>query len=105
MIHGLIAKGPAVNEPSTLSRFESRIDAINEDTRQRLEAEIKRLVAALDAGDKKALAEEMERVDELRDDLNRKLDGVRADMLALLRRDANTTINKQQQVMLISDRR
>ena len=102
MIHGLIAKGPAVSEISTLSQFESRIDAINEDTRQRLEAEIKRLVTALDAGDKKALAEEMERVDELRDDLNRKLDSVRADMLALLRRDANITINKQQQVMLIS---
>jgi class 3 adenylate cyclase len=44
----------------------------------------------------------MGRVDELRDELNRKLDGIRADMLALLRRDANSTIGKQQQVMLIS---
>ena len=102
MIQGLIAKGPALGELSTLSQFESRIDAINDDTRRRLDAEIKRLLAALDGGDRKALAEEMERVDELRDDLNRKLDGIRADMLALLRRDANTTIGKQQQVMLIS---
>jgi adenylate cyclase len=44
----------------------------------------------------------MERVDELRDELNRKLDGVRADMLALLRLDANMTVQKQQQVMLVS---
>ena len=102
LIQGLIAKGPAFGEISTLSPFESRIDAINDDTRRRLDAEIKRLVAALDSGDKKALDEEMERVDELRDELNRKLDSVRADMLALLRRDANTTVNKQQQVMLIS---
>ena len=83
-------------------QFESRIDAINDDTRRHLDAEIKRLLAALDGGDKKALADEMERVDELRDELNKKLDGVRADMLALLRRDANMTVNKQQQVMLIS---
>jgi class 3 adenylate cyclase len=102
MIQGLIAKGALPDEISTLSQFESRIDAINDDTRRRLDAEIKRLVAALDGGDRKALAEEMERVDELRDDLNRKLDSVRADMLALLRRDANTTVEKQQQVMLIS---
>ena len=102
LIHGLIAKGPALGEVSTLSQFESRIDAINEETSRRLDAEIKRLLAALDSGDSKALADEMERVDELRDELNRKLDSVRADMLALLRRDANTTVNKQQQVMLIS---
>ena len=56
----------------------------------------------LDAGDTKALAEEMERIDELRDELNRKLDSVRADMLALLRKDANMTVQKQHQVMLIS---
>ena len=44
--------------------------------RRRLEAETRRLMAALDSGDEKALDEEMERVDELRDDLNRKLDGI-----------------------------
>ena len=102
LIRGLIAKGPALGEISTLSQFESRIDAINEDTRRRLDAETRRLLAALDSGDEKALDEEMERVDELRDELNKKLDGVRADMLALLRRDANMTVQKQQQVMLIS---
>ncbi len=89
-------------EIATLSQFESRIDAINDDSRRRLDAETRRLIAALDSGDEKALDEEMERVDELRDDLNRKLDGIRADMLALLRRDSSMTVEKQQQVMLIS---
>ena len=102
LIQGLIANGAATTEISTLSQFESRIDAINDDTRRRLDAENKRLVAALDSGDEKTLDEELERVDELRDELNRKLDGIRADMAALLRRDANATIGKQQQVMLIS---
>ena len=39
LIQGLIAKGPAFGEISTLSQFESRIDAINDDTRRRLDAE------------------------------------------------------------------
>ena len=56
----------------------------------------------LDAGDTKKVAEEMERVDQLRNELNAKLDGVRSDMLALLRKDADMTVQKQRQVMLIS---
>jgi adenylate cyclase len=85
LIHGLIEKGPAFGDATTLSQFETRIDAINDDSRRRLNTENNRLLAVLDTDDKKALAEEMERIDELRDDLNRKLDSVRADMLGLLR--------------------
>jgi adenylate cyclase len=102
LVHGLIEKGPAFGDVATLSQFETRIDAINDDSRRRLNAENERLLTVLDSGDKKALADEMERIDELRDDLNRKLDSVRADMLTLLRKDANTTVQKQHQVMLIS---
>jgi class 3 adenylate cyclase len=102
LIHGLIEKGPAFGDASTLSRFETRIDAINDDSRHRLNAENQRLLAVLDARDTKALAEEMERIDELRDELNRKLEGVRSDMLVLLRKDANMTVQTQHQVMLIS---
>jgi class 3 adenylate cyclase len=102
LVHGLIEKGPAFGDVATLSQFETRIDAINDDSRHRLNAENERLLTVLDSGDKKALADEMERIDELRDDLNRKLDSVRADMLTLLRKDANMTVQKQHQVMLIS---
>jgi len=102
LIHGLIEKGPAFGDTATLSQFESRIDAINDDSRRRLNAENDRLLKVLDAGDTKALTEEMERIDELRDELDKKLDSVRADMLALLRKDANMTVVKQHQVMLIS---
>ncbi len=102
LIHGLIEKGPTFADVVTLGRFETRLDAISDDSRRRLNAENKRLLTMLDAGDTKALDDELERIDELRDDLNRKLDGIRADMLALLRDDANQTVAKQQQVMLIS---
>jgi class 3 adenylate cyclase len=102
LVHALIEKGPAFGDTATLSQFESRIDAINDDSRPHLNAENERLLAVLDAGDTKALAEEMARIDELRDEVNRKLEGVRADMLNLLRKDANMTVEKQHQVMLIS---
>jgi class 3 adenylate cyclase len=102
LIHGLIEKGPAFGDATTLSQFETRVDAINDDSRRRLNAENDRLLKVLDAGDTKALTEEMERIDELRDELDRKLDSVRADMLALLRKDSNMTVQKQHQVMLIA---
>jgi adenylate cyclase len=102
LIHGLIAKGPEFGDVATLSQFETRLDAINEDSRRRLNDENKRLLQVLDAGDAKAIGEELQRVDDLRDELDQKLDGVRADMLVLLRKDANLTVSKQNQVMLIS---
>ena len=74
MIQGLIQKAAVFGDATTLSQFETRIDAINDDSRRRLNAENDRLLKVLDAGDKKALAEEMERIDELRDELNRNLD-------------------------------
>jgi class 3 adenylate cyclase len=102
LVHGLIEKGAEFGDATTLARFETRIDTINDDARRRLNAENTRLLALLDAGDTKAVDDELQRIDELRDDLDRKLDSVRADMLVLLRKDANQTIAKQKQVMLIS---
>jgi class 3 adenylate cyclase len=102
LIHGLIEKGPEFGEIATLGRFETRLDAINDDSRRRLNNENKRLLTLLDAGDTRSISDELDRIDELRDELDQKLEGVRADMLALLRNDANQTIAKQHQVMLIS---
>jgi class 3 adenylate cyclase len=102
LIHGLIERGPAFADVATLGRFETRLDAINDDSRRRLNAENKRLLALLDAGDTKSISDELERIDELRDELDQKLDGVRADMLDLLRKDANQTITTQNRVMLTS---
>jgi adenylate cyclase len=102
LIHGLIEKGVDFGDATMLARFETRIDTINNDARRRLNAENTRLLAMLDAGETKAVDDELQRIDELRDDLDQKLDSVRADMLVLLRKDANQTIAKQNQVMLIS---
>jgi class 3 adenylate cyclase len=101
LIHGLIEK-ESLNDATALARLESRIDTAMADTRRELNVEIERLLAAIDAGDADETAEGLSRVDTLRDDLDRKLDSIRADMLALLQADAAETIRTQRQVMLIA---
>ena len=83
MVHGLIERGETFGDAAELVRLETRIDAAMADTRRALNAEIERLLAALDSGDAKATADSLARVDVLRDDLNQKLDSIRADMLAI----------------------
>ena len=102
LINGLIEKGETLGDETALARLDSRIDTAMADTRRELNAEIERLLAALDGGDAKAAADSLERVDALRDDLNQKLDAVRADMLELVKTDAAKTVQKQRQAMVIA---
>jgi adenylate cyclase len=102
LIHGLIEKGAALGNATTLGQFEARLDAINDDSRRRLNAENKRLFLLLDADDTKGVSQELDRIDELRDELDQKLEGVRGDMMVLLRKEANETVSTQSQVILIS---
>ena len=102
LINGLIEKGETLGDETALARLDSRIDTAMADTRRELNAEIEPLLAALDSGDAKATADSLERVDALRDDLNQKLDAVRADMLAIVKADAAKTVQKQRQAMVIA---
>ena len=102
LINGLIEKGETLGDETALARLDSRIDTAMADTRRELNAEIERLLAALDSGDAKATADSLERVDTLREDLNQKLDAVRADMLAIVKADAAKTVQKQRQAMVIA---
>jgi len=102
LIHDLIEKGETFGNATALARLETRIDSAMADTRRELNAEIERLFAALDARDAKASADSLQRVDALRDDLNRKLDSIRADMLAIVKANAATTVHKQRQAILIA---
>ena len=72
------------------------------DARRQLNAEIERLLAALDANDVKATSDSLARVDTLRDELTQKVNADRADMLALLQADAAMTAHKQRQAILIA---
>jgi len=63
LIHDLIEKGPTFGDANALVRHETRIDSAMADTRRELNAEIERLLAALDTGDAKATADGLQRVD------------------------------------------
>ena len=102
LINGLIEKGATFGDATALARLESRIDSAMADTRRELNAEIERLLATLDTGDAKATADSLQRVDALRDDLNQKLDSIRADMLAIVNADTAITVHKQRQAMIIA---
>ena len=102
LINGLIEKGETLGDETALARLDSRIDTAMADTRRELNAEIERLLATLDTGDAKAIADSLQRVDALRDDLNQKLNSIRADMLAIVKADAAKTVQKQRQDMVIA---
>jgi len=103
VINGLIkTKQASTDETIALVRLDSRIAAAMTDTRGQLNREIERLLVALDAGDSKAVTDSLGRVDDLRDDLIKKLDSIRADMLALLETEAEATVSKQRQAMLLA---
>ena len=102
LINGLIDKGGRFGDATRLARLETRIDTTTSDSRRQLNAEIEHLLAALDIGDTKATTESLARVDTLRDELNQKLDSIRANMLAILQADEAMTVRKQRLAMLIA---
>ena len=102
LIQGLIERKSAFGDTSALARLESRIDSAVSDTRRHLNDEIERLLPLLDSGDAKAIDDSLTRVDALRDEMNQKMDAIRADMFTLLRTDAELTTRKQTQVMMIA---
>lgn len=103
VINGLVGSNLAsADESIALVRLDGRIAAAMTDIRPQLNREIERLFGALDAGDGKTANDSLARVDALRDDLIDKFDSVRADMLALLKADAEATVAKQRQAMLLA---
>lgn len=103
LIDGLIeGRKASPDEAIALVRLDSRINAAMTDTRGQLNAEVERLLAALAAGDAKAISDSLTRADVLRDDLVSKLDSIRADMLALLQAEATATVAKQRQTLIIA---
>jgi class 3 adenylate cyclase len=102
LINGLIAKGSSFRDTAALARIDTHIADVVDGTRVQLNGEIARLLSSLDGGDLKEIAESLQRVDELRDDLDRRLDDVRTEMVNLLQVDSAATIRRQQTVVIIA---
>jgi class 3 adenylate cyclase len=102
LIGGLVEKNAASGDTPSLVRLQTRLDAAVDDSRRHLNSEISRLLNLLETGNASAIDEGLTRVDALRDELNSKLDGIRADMLALLSANAGLTTQQQRRVTLIA---
>ncbi len=102
LIHGLIERRSAFGDTTALARLESHIDSAVKDARRHLNEEIERLLPLLDSDDEKAIDDGLTRVDALRDEMNQKMDVIRAEIFALLRTDAELTMRKQTQVTTIA---
>jgi class 3 adenylate cyclase len=102
LIGGLIEKRAASGNTLSLVRLQERLDAAVDDSRRHLNDEVERLLKLVDTGNASAVDESLTRVDALRDELNSKLDAIRADMLVLLRAEADLTTQKQHRVTLIA---
>jgi class 3 adenylate cyclase len=100
LLDALIAKGSSFDDAPALVRIDTRLADVTDGTRVQLNEEIARLLPLLDGGDQKAIAESLQRVDELRDSLNRELDAVRSEMVVLVKADSAATLRRQQTVVI-----
>ena len=102
LLDGLIAKGSRFGDTTALVRLETRLADMIAGTRSQLNDETARLLPLLNTGDRKAIADSIDRIDALRDDLDRGLNAVRTEMIDLLQADSAATVRKQRVVMVIA---
>jgi class 3 adenylate cyclase len=102
LIDALIAKGSRFGDAAALVRIDTRLADLVDVTRPNLNEEIARVLPLLGGGDKKAIADGIDRVDELRDELDHQLDAVRNEMIDLLQADSAATARQQQTVLVIA---
>jgi adenylate cyclase len=93
----------AFSDTIALTRVETLLDTILTDDRRYLADETKRLLSLLDrGGNSEEIAAGLERVEGLRDELSRKMNAIRSDMLKLVQASTATTLRKQRQVMIVA---
>ena len=102
LIDGLIEKGSHFGDTTRMVQLGNRLSDLIDDTRGHLNEEIARLLPLLDGSDQKAVADGIQRVEALRDELDHQLDTVRHEMVSLLKADSAATARKQRIVLLVA---
>ena len=98
----LIEKGSHFGDTTRMVQLGNRLSDLIDDTRGHLNEEIARLLPLLDGSDQKAVADGIQRVEALRDELDHQLDTVRHEMVSLLKADSAATARKQRIVLLVA---
>jgi class 3 adenylate cyclase len=102
LINAIIADVTTDSDNVTLARIEDRIDIANKDLRRHLGEENGRLLPLLEARNFPEIRATLARADELRDEFDQRIEGIRMDMMAQVRADAVVTMRDQQRAITIS---
>ena len=90
----------AFSDTIALTHIKTLLDTILSDDRRYLANETKRLLSLLDTGNSEEIAAGLERVEGLRDELTRKMNAIRSEMLALVQASTATTLRTQRELMI-----
>src|SRR6201996_715620 len=104
LINSIIEDVTTDSDNAALGRIDSRIDDINKDLLRYVDEEGRRLLPLFEAKmqDFAEINRSLSRIDGLRDELNQRIEGIRADMMAQVRADAAVTMRDQQRTIAIS---
>jgi adenylate cyclase len=104
LINSIIEDVTTVSDNAALGRIDSRVEDVNKDILHYLDEESQRLFPLVDAKsqDFSEIRKSLSRIDTLRDELNRRIEGIRADMMAQVRADAAATMQDQRRTIAIS---
>jgi adenylate cyclase len=104
LINAIIDDTTTESDNAALGRIDSRIEDTNKDILHYLDEEHERLFPLLEAKtqDFAEIRRGLSRIDTRRDELNKRIDGIRADMMAQVRADAAVTMRDQRRNIAIS---
>jgi class 3 adenylate cyclase len=102
LINAIINDTSTPSDDARLGRLDGRIETTMDDLRRRLNEESTRALEQLDAHNFPEAARILARVDELRDEFNNRIDGIRSDMLGEVEASAATVVGEQRQAIVIS---
>jgi len=104
LLNAIIADTTTESDNAALARIDSRLEDANKDILRYLDEENAHLFMLYETKmpDIAEVRRTLARIDALRDELNQRIDGIRADMLAQVRADATVTMRDQQRTIGIS---
>jgi len=102
LINAIIEDTSTPSDNAALARIDSRIDSLMSDARRHLKEESAGLLLELDARDFAAVRRDLARVDALRDEVDEKIDAVRAELLMVSQGAIATIQSQQTQAVLTS---
>ena len=102
LINAIIDDPSTPSDNAALGRLDDRIETAMGDLRRRLNDQNARVLEQLNAKNFSEASRIMTDVDALRDELNQRIDGIRADMLRQVEASGATVVGEQRQAIAIS---